>query len=161
MGSVAGFLFIQRGFARFDKLSRALARQEGVVGIVIFPFAVASRQQDILLQQPVADERDIRLARMVVDHVGVRNIDLVGGNNRVVGVNHAYRDALLNAALDQRVAVYRQRLMRRIADFASQAAAAGRVAEGAGVALYEDAMKQRLARIVDPVFFRQVGAAAS
>ena len=63
---------------------------------------------------------------------------------RSSSAQHADLDAVVDAALDQRLAVERQRLPGRIANLAGQAEAAGRIAVRAGIALHEDAVENRL-----------------
>ena len=67
--------------------------------------------------------------------------------------------AVVDAALDQVVAVAGQRLMRRVGDLAGQAEAARRIAVRAGVALDEDAVEHRVLGVVDPVLLGEVLAA--
>ncbi len=94
---------------------------------------------------------------MVVEHVRVRHVDLVRHQDLVVGREHADLDAIGDAQVDQFLSIHRQRFVRRVRDLAGDAEAAGRIAMRAGIALHEDAMKDRLFRIVDPVLLRQVG----
>src|SRR5690606_30909218 len=88
--------------------------EEGVVGVVVFPFAVAAGQVDVLLQQPVAYHGDVAGARVVIDHVGVGHVHFVAGDDGIVLVDHADADAVGDAAVDQCVTFAGQRLVRRV-----------------------------------------------
>src|SRR5579871_1036386 len=55
-----------------------LAGQERVVGVVIFPLAIAASQDDIALFQPGTNLLDSLSPGVIVDHVGVRQVALYG-----------------------------------------------------------------------------------
>lgn len=67
-----------------DFLNGHFPGDKRMVRIVVFPFAVASGQGDAVQQQPFADRLHVLLAALIVDHVGVGDIDLVGGDNLIL-----------------------------------------------------------------------------
>lgn len=93
---------------------------------------------------------------VVVEHVGVGQIDLGRRPNRIVRPDHAHLPAVGNAPVDQGRSIAWQRLLGRIGNLTSQAKAARRIAVGTGVPLDEDAVEDRVFGIVDPVLFGQV-----
>src|SRR5581483_1013336 len=133
---------------------RAPAGEEGVVGVVVRPFAVAAGEDDVSLAEPAPDAFDVRGSRMVIHDVRVRQIELV---RHPYGIFRTYQPdapAVVDAPLDQRIAVDGKRLRRRVGDLAGESEAARRIAVGARVPLHEDAMEDGVLRIVDPVLLR-------
>src|SRR5581483_66571 len=134
--------------------SRFLPRDKCVVGIVIFPLAVAAGQVDIMLRQPLPDHPHALRPAMIVHHVSVRQVALHGGPHWIFRLEESHFVAILNAPPYQVVALARQRLMLRVRDLARQAESARRIAIRAGVALHENPVKYRVFRIINPVLFR-------
>ena len=85
-----------------------------MVGVVVLPFAIAARQNNVVLQQPVANEIHILGAVVVVNHISARHIYLVRHPDRIVRVYHADFYTVLNAALYQGVSVTGQAFVLRI-----------------------------------------------
>jgi len=142
------------------KLERGLggfpAGQKGVIRIVVFPLAVAASEDDVVREQPVANEGDVGGAGVVVDDVGEWKIELIGGEDLVFGVKEADLAAVIEAAADEIFAVTRKGFGFGIRDFAGEAETAGRIAPGAGVALDEDAMEDAVFGVIDPMLGSEV-----
>src|SRR4051794_603131 len=51
-----------------------LARQERVIGVVVFPFAIPPRENDIMLCEPVTNCCDVVRPSVIVNHVRVRQM---------------------------------------------------------------------------------------
>src|SRR4051794_31165811 len=96
---------------------------------------------------------------MVVHDIRVRHVDLLGGPHRIVRREDADLVAVFDAALHESIALSGKGLMRRVSDLARQAESARRIAVGARVALNEDAVKDRVFGVVDPMLVRQLLAA--
>src|SRR4051794_39063068 len=96
------------------------AREECVVGVVVLPFAIAARQNDILLREPFADQADIAGTGVIVNDICMGQIDLGASPDRIIRLKDANLVAIRDTAIDQFVPVARQRLvMGMISDFAS------------------------------------------
>ena len=88
-------------------LRSLLAGEEGVVGVVVLPLAVAAGQHDVLRRQPLADQRHVLGRGVVVDDVGDAACPPGCRPDRIVRLEEADLVAVLDAALDQVVAVAR------------------------------------------------------
>src|SRR5690606_247077 len=116
-------------------------------------------EKDVVLGEPLANEGDVSRARVVIDAVRVRHVDLSCAPNRIVRPDDANAAAGLDATLDEVVTVAGQRLVLRVRDLAGQPESAGRVAVRTGVSLDGDAVEDRVLGIVDPVLLRETLAA--
>lgn len=75
---------------------------EGVIGVVVLPLTVPPGKHDAEAAEPLKDQFDVGGARVVVDHVPTRHVDLVGHHHASIAAEDADLAAVGNHALDQR-----------------------------------------------------------
>src|SRR5437899_9881909 len=102
-----------------------------MVGVVILPLAVSSRQNDVVLQQPVADQLDAFGAAMIIDHVGSGQVHDGARPDGIVVANESDGFRIGDTTSNQFVAMARQRLARAVGDLAGESESAWRIAERA------------------------------
>src|SRR3569833_1148522 len=108
-----------------------------MVGIVVFPFTVASGEVYSPSREPGANFLHVGSPRVIVYLIGVWHVDKVGCHDPIISIEQAHSHAIVYAAPDQSLTVDRQGVSHGIADLARYPKAALGIAERAGIALQE------------------------
>jgi hypothetical protein len=90
---------------------------------------------------------------VIIDDMGMREIDLSGYPEGVVEPDPPHAAAVGKASLDQRISAIGKRFERRMGDFTGQPEATRWIAGRAGIAMHKDPVKNRSFEAMNPVFF--------
>src|SRR3954452_3825622 len=122
-----------------------------MIRVVVLPFGVASGKHNILSGEPLPDDVHVPGPVMIVDHIGHRHVDLIGGPDRIPRLEESNPVAVFDATLNQGIAVAGEWLGLGVGYLAGQSKASGRVTLRTGVPLHKNSMKDGILRVVDPM----------